>query len=43
MANYYIVEFKSVKYRYCDISEFTYWIMTDDINESRIINRVPKV
>ena len=32
-------KFFSKTYRYCDICGFKYWIMADNIEESRIINR----
>lgn len=40
--NCYIERFFGKEYKYCDIGEWSYWIMTDDINESIIINRTIK-
>lgn len=40
--NHYIHVFNGEEYRYCDIGEYSYWIMTDDISESIIINRAIK-
>lgn len=40
--NYYIGYFFRKKYKYCDIDNYTYWFMSDDINESKIINRSRK-
>lgn len=40
--NYYIGYFFRKKYKYCDIGNYTYWFMSDDINESKIINRSVK-
>ena len=37
--NYYIGYFFRKKYKYCDIGNYTYWFMSDDIKESKIINR----
>lgn len=37
--NCYIKTFYGKPYKYCDIGEFTYWIMSDDISVSKIINR----
>lgn len=40
--NHYIKYFWNKPYKYCDIGEYTYWIMSDDISTSKIINRVKK-
>lgn len=40
--NYYEKYFFRKKYKYCDIGDYTYWVMSDDINESKIINRCLK-
>lgn len=37
--NHYIKYFKGKPYKYVDIEGYSYWIMTDDISESIIINR----
>lgn len=37
--NHYIRYFYGKPYKYCDIGDYSYWIMTDDIRESIIINR----
>lgn len=37
--NHYIRYFFRKPYKYCDIGEYSYWILTDDITESIIINR----
>ena len=37
--NHYIEYFKGYPYKCCHIGEWTYWAMTDDINESVVINR----
>lgn len=34
-----LVEYEGYKYKTAIIGEHMYWIMTDDFNESRIINR----
>ena len=40
IKTHYIEEkFYSKTFRYCYIGKYKYWIMTDDINQSRIINR----
>lgn len=39
LNNHYIKYFFGKPYMYCDIGDFTYWIMSDDINVSKIINR----
>lgn len=39
MENHYIRYFYGKPYKYCDIGDYSYWIMTDDIRESIIINR----
>lgn len=40
--NCYIKYFYGKPYKYCDIDDYTYWIMTDDVRESIIINRTKK-
>ena len=40
--NHYIRYFRGKPYKYVDIGEWSYWIMTDDISESIIINRARK-
>ena len=40
LENHYIKYFYGKPYMYCDIGGYTYWIMSDDINVSKIINRV---
>lgn len=40
--NHYIQLFNGEEYKYCDIGEYSYWIMDDDINSSIIINRAKK-
>ncbi len=40
--NHYIKYFWNKPYKYCDIGEYTYWIMSDDIHTSKIINRAKK-
>lgn len=37
--NHYIGYFYKTPYKYCNIGEYKYWAMTDDITESIIINR----
>ena len=37
--NHYIRYFYGKPFKYVDIDDYTYWIMTDDIRESIIINR----
>ena len=41
--NHYIHVFHGEEYKYCDIGEYSYWIMDDDIDSSEIINRAKKV
>ena len=41
--NHYIHVFHVEEYKYCDIGEYSYWIMDDDIDSSEIINRAKKV
>ena len=40
--NYYIGFFYRKPFKYCDIGEYTYWYMSEDLNDSRIINRCRK-
>lgn len=40
--NHYIKVFKGRKYKYCDIGEYSYWIMSDYLQTSKIINRALK-
>ena len=42
MGNHYIRYFYGKPYKYCDIGGFTYWIMSDDISVSKIINRTKR-
>ena len=41
--NGYKKKFFSKTYTYCDIDEYSYWYMTDNFDESIIINRCRKV
>lgn len=40
--NHYIKYFYGKPYKYVDIDGYSYWIMTDDIRASIIINRAKK-
>lgn len=40
--NHYEKKFYRKTYKYCDIGDYMYWAMTDDITESIIINRALK-
>lgn len=40
--NHYIRYFYGKPYKYVDIDGYSYWIMTDDIRESIIINRAER-
>lgn len=42
LKNHYIKYFYGKPYKYCDIGDYTYWIMSDDIKVSKIINRVKR-
>ena len=37
--NFYLQRFFNKEYKYCNIGEFKYWIMADDVKDSTIINR----
>lgn len=39
LKNGYIEKFYNKEYRYCDIGLYKYWLMSEDINVSKIINR----
>lgn len=41
-GNHYVKVFKGRKYKYCDIGEYSYWIMSDYLYNSKIINRALK-
>lgn len=40
--HHYVKKFYGKEYKYCDIGDYTYWAMTDDVSESIIINRTKK-
>lgn len=40
--NHYVKYFYGRPYKYCDIGEYTYWIMSDDVATSKIINRAKR-
>lgn len=42
LSNHYVKYFYGKPYKYCDIGDYTYWIMSDDIKVSKIINRVKR-
>lgn len=39
LNNGYVEKFYGKEYKYCDIGEYKYWIMSDDVKISKIINR----
>ena len=41
-THFYIEYFYKKPFKYCDIGKYKYWFMSDDISQSKIINRCKK-